>query len=558
MRLSLIALNARFSHSCPALFCLREIFAAALPTSEITLQQFTINDPCYDTLLAITDAEPDLLCFSLHVWNHSQTLRLVADLRRLLPGVPVLLGGPQAACLVPAELPAGCTLVRGEAEGLGPDFFYDLAANRLAGQYQAAPGPDFAMPYRPEDFAGQLANRNIYYESARGCPFACSYCLSSLERGLRFLPLAQVFAELAAILAHRPRVVRFLDRTFNADQERALVIWQWLLAQPGETLFHFEIAPDLFSPELLDFLATVPCGRFQFEIGLQSSNPATLAAVNRRTDLERTRENLRRLVAADNIHLHLDLILGLPFETPESFRASLNEAFAMAPHHLQMGLLKLLPTTPLAQAATEFGLLASAAPPYPLLANRWLSHAELARLHQLGQCLEAFHNNAFFRATLDHLRKSGEEPFAFFSSLLDICRKRAFFRLARTQDFLHSLLLEMVQERPDAALHGELILFDWFASGRQQWPPGLAGQEALREAKNFLWKSLPENFPPYYNGQTRKDFFKRALFCRFSGELLDSLGLASDGRESGYLCFSPGRRETGVLGRLAPLLFSGG
>lgn len=557
MRLSLIALNARFSHSCPALFCLREVFAAALPASEISLQQFTINDPYYDTLLAITDTEPDLLCFSLHVWNHSQTLRLVADLRRLLPQAPVLLGGPQTSCLTPADLPPGCTLVRGEAEGLGTDFFRDLAANRLAGQYQAAPGPDFAMPYRAEDFAGHLAHRNIYYESARGCPFACAYCLSSLERGLRFLPLDQVFRELAAILAHGPRIVRFLDRTFNADQERALVIWQWLLAQPGETLFHFEIAPDLFSPQLLDFLATVPRGRFQFEIGLQSSNPATLAAVNRRTDLGRARENLRRLVAADNIHLHLDLILGLPFETPESFRASLNEAFAMAPHHLQMGLLKLLPTTPLDRAAAEFGLLASASPPYPLLENRWLSHKELARLHQLGQCLEAFHNNAFFRATLDHLRKSGEEPFAFFSSLLDICRRRDFFRLARTQEFLFSLLVEQVRERPEAALLGELLLFDWLASGRQQWPPGLPGQERLREAKDFLWQALPEGCSPYYDRQTRKEFFKRAVFCRFSGELLAALALTAADQEHGYLCFSPAHREKGVLGRLEPLLFSG-
>lgn len=555
MRIALIALNARFSHSCPALFYLRQVFSAAMPESVISLLQFTINDPGYDTLVAITAEEPDLLCFSLSVWNATQSLRLIADLRRVLPGVPVVLGGPQAGCLGPADLPQGCTIVRGEAEGLGVDFFGDLAAGRLKAEYQAGKSPEFSMPYRPDDFSRDLQHRNIYYESSRGCPFACSYCLSSVERGLRLLPLSRVRKELAAILLHRPRIVRFLDRTFNVEPERALAIWQWLLAQPGETVFHFEMAPDLFSAGMLDFLATVPSGRFQFEIGLQSINPATLAAVNRRMDLGRARENIRCLAAADNIHLHLDLILGLPHETTETFRAAFNEVFALGPHYVQMGLLKVLPATPLARAAEEYGLLASASPPYPLLQSRWLSHRELVHLYWLGECLESFHNNRFFRATLNHLRNSGEEPFAFFASLLALCHRRDFFRLARTQEVMHTLLVQLLRNRPDAGLYMELLLFDWFASGRHQWPPDLPGGDGARATKDFLWKSLPESCPPHYSGQTRKEFFKRTVCSRFSGSLLAAVGLDGGGR-SAALCFSPQRREDGVLGRLAPLLFA--
>jgi len=539
MQISLITLNARFSHSCPALFHVRNVLEQRLPQSRLVLHQFTINDPYYETLIRITGDQPEALCFSVYIWNAEYTMRLVRDLRRILPGAPIVLGGPEATFMASDSLPAGCTIVRGEAEGLGDDFFRDLSTGALQAEYRAAVAPPFGMPYREGDFAAHLANRNIYYESSRGCPFSCSYCLSSVEHGVRNRELAEVERELGVILAHSPKIIRFVDRTFNALPERALAIWRYLLAQPGETLFHFEIAPDLFSEEMLVFLARVPQGRFQFEIGLQSTNPETLAAVNRRMDLAKAGENILRLSSFGNIHLHLDLILGLPCETEATFKTSLNQAFGMEPHHLQMGLLKVLPGTPISRAAEEFGLIRSATPPYSVLATRGLDHAALRRLYWLGECLEAFHNNRFFRNTLDYIRKKEEEPFGFFEQLCRVCQAADFFALAKTQEFMTRMLVELAQTRPDGELFRELLRFDWLVSGQRTPPPYLAA-ESSKEIRDHLWRNLPESLPPHYTRLTKNEYFKQGIFARFSGSLLKVVGLTEgELHPGGYVCFLP-------------------
>ncbi|MBU4118925.1 MAG: DUF4080 domain-containing protein [Proteobacteria bacterium] len=539
MQISLITLNARYSHSCPALFHVRNALAQGLPESTLVLHQFTINDPYYQTLLRITGDQPEVICFSVYIWNAEYTLRLVGDLRRVLPEVPIILGGPEATFMDSESLPTGCTIVRGEVEGLGEDFCRDLAAGTLQSEYRAAGSPPFVMPYLEPDFAAHLENRNIYYESSRGCPFSCSYCLSSVEHGVRYREIDEVYRELAIILAHGPKIIRFVDRTFNGLPERALAIWRFLLNQSGETLFHFEIAPDLFSEEMLGFLAQVPHGRFQFEIGLQSTNSETLAAVNRRMDLARAGENIRRLAAFGNIHLHLDLILGLPCETEATFKTSLNEAFGMAPHHLQMGLLKVLPGTPISRAADEFGLIHSATPPYSVLATRWLDHASLCRLYWLGECLEAFYNNRFFRNILSYLRKKEEEPFGFFEQLRIVCQAGNFFSLAKTQEFMTRMLVELAQTRPDGELFCELLRFDWLVSGQRIMPPYL-GAESSKEIRDHLWRNLPEGLPPHYTRLTKNEFFKRGIFARFSGALLNTVSLAEDDESrEGYVCFLP-------------------
>ncbi len=557
MQISLITLNARYSHSCPALFHVRNALVQTLPESCLVLHQFTINDPYYQTLVRITGDQPQVICFSVYIWNADYTMRLVADLHRILPEVPIILGGPEVTFMALASLPVGCTVVRGEVEGLGDDFFCDLAAGNLQAEYLATSAPPFAMPYQESDFAAHLENRNIYYESSRGCPFSCSYCLSSVGQGVRYRELPEVERELAQILAHTPKIIRFVDRTFNALPARSLAIWRYLLAQPGETLFHFEIAPDLFSEEMLAFLADVPQGRFQFEIGLQSTNPTTLAAVNRRMDLARAGENIRRLVALGNIHLHLDLILGLPCETEATFRTSLNEAFGMASHHLQMGLLKVLPGTAISRDAEEFGLVSSATPPYSVLATRWLEHTDLRRLFWLGECLEAFYNNRFFRNTLEYIRKKGEEPFGFFAQLLTICQGADFFALAKTQELMTRMLVELAQARPDRELFCELLRFDWLVSGQRLLPPCLDA-EPSKEIRDYLWRNLPEELPPHYTRLTRNEFFKRGIFARFSEALLCVVGLAEGESTSpgGYVCFFPEQESVDGHQRQRHIVFS--
>ncbi len=542
LRLSLIAANARFVHAAPALFYLRNALERRVPESLITLRQFTINDPYYETLLAVLADEPDLVLVSAYVWNDALLRRLLPDLKQVRPELLLVAGGPQAPHLrLPPEV--ALTVVRGPVEGLGPEFYAELAAGSLRPDYQAEAAAPFAMPYREADFAGELQNRQLYYESSRGCPFACSYCLSAAQAGVGYLPLEQVEEELARLLAHQPRIIRFVDRTFNSPPQRALILWRWLAARPEPTRFHFEIAPDLFSAEQLDFLATVPRGRFQFEIGLQSFNPEALAAVNRRPDLGRARENIRRLTAAANIHLHLDLILGLPFDGPAQYLTSLNEILALKPHHLQLGLLKVLPDTPLARQQREFGLICCREPPYPILATRWLSQPELAELFHLGEVIEAFYNPRYFRTTLARLLERQPEPVVFFADLAEVCRRRRFFARAKTHELLSELLSECCRPRPEGELLVELLRFDWLACAHRRLPehllpqplppgssPGQAGDAWLKEAQDRLWRRLPDNCPPLFTPRSRSAFFKRTVFAPFSAGALKELGLDNEGR----------------------------
>jgi len=544
MKITLVAVNGRYTHSCLALYYLRNCLQAGLPGCEVELQQYALNDPYYETLLRIVAGRPAAVLFSAYIWSSERIVRLLHDLARMLPGIPLVVGGPQAVWLA-EKLPSGCTVVAGEAEGLPAAFFTDLAAGRMAASYTAKAGQPFAMPYLAEDFSGTLKNRQIYYESTRGCPFACSYCLSATTAGVVYKELDEVREELTRLMAHRPPVVRFVDRTFNARPERTLALWRFLAELPGETCFHFEIAPELFTEEMLAFLATVPQGRFQFEVGLQSTNPETLVAINRKADPALIAANFARILAADNIHLHLDLILGLPFETQESFARSFNNAFALAPHYIQMGLLKVLPGTPLAARREEFGLLASDTPPYEILATRWLPQEELAGLYWLGECFEAFYNNRYFRSFFYYIRRVEPDPFNFFSGLLACCRAHHFFEQAKTQPLMNRILVDCVGDRPDQPLLQELLRFDWLRSGHRFLPEELAG-ELSSAVRDRMYHSLPDELPPLYDRRQRNTFFKKTIFLACSGPLLKETGL-SDSNRDGVICFPMGKVE-GVLG----------
>lgn len=537
MQIKLIAFNGRYIHSCLALFYAREELRRRLPEADLELRQFTINDPYYATLLQISAGSPEVVMFSIYIWNSELIIRLLGDLARVLPKSRFVLGGPQIAALDPARLPAQTTLVAGEVEGLPEKFYADLRDGCLTPRYQGAGGRAFPSPYRVEDLTGELRHRHIYYESSRGCPFACSYCLSSVERGVTWKEVGLVRAELTAILAHHPKLVKFVDRTFNARPERALEIWRFLVDTAGETLCHFEMAPDLFTEEMFEFLAGLPVGRFQFELGIQSTSPETLQAVNRVMDLEKVGKNIRRLAALGNIHLHADLILGLPGDDADSCRRSLNRVFALGPHHIQMGLLKVLPGT--AISATP-GLLSARHPPYEVLATASLDHQTLSHLYWLGECVENFYNNRYFPTFFAHLRRREEDIADFFAELLKLCQSRDFFNRSPTQELLTSLLAELVQPRPDSTLLLEILRYDWLRCGHRFLPPSL-GETDLTDSARELARLLPPNLPPYYDYRIRSNFLKRHAFSRFSAEALAIFGWPN--QASGFVAFLAERDE---------------
>ena len=523
----------------------------------MTLLACCLRGLYYETLLRLSQGSPDYIFFSAAVWNSDRVEQLIRDLKICRPDCGVVVGGPQALVMGRNPLLSHCTVVSGDIEAVGDSFYRDLEQKELRPLY----GGSFLQennqqhlcllsPYREEDFSTHLLSRCIYYESSRGCPFSCSYCLSSAEQGVYHKDLVQVKRELAQILDHHPSTLRFVDRTFNDQPERALAIWKFLLERQDDTLFHFEISPDRFTEEIFLFLQTVPVGRFQFEIGVQSTHPLTLKAIRRTVNSKTALHTITRLALLGSIHLHVDLILGLPFETKESFGRSFAELFATGAHYLQMGLLKLLPGTAINRDATSWSYVSCSRPPYAILANQWLDHATLQELYWLCECVEKFVNNRYFPSFWDYLRRKEEDIFVFFQELLHVCQRENFFGLAATQEFMGKLLCQMSAKREDRKLLVEILRYDWLRCGHRFLPSFLQverAEEQPQSVKNQIYQQVMAEDAGENNRAFDKStmgyFFKKGLFLRFSGECLGELYRICD-RKSAVLIFLPERERS--------------
>jgi hypothetical protein len=550
MQIKIVALNARFTHSCLALFHVRNELEKNCLDVKIELCQLTINDSYYETLLRLSQGSPDYIFFSVAVWNSDRVEQLVRDLKACLPDCQAVVGGPQAVVVGHNLLSTLCTVVSGDIEAVDASFYRDLEKRALqplyGGSFLQMQDRTLLSPYREEDFSLHLQDRNIYYESSRGCPFSCTYCLSSAEKGVYRKELAQVKQELAQILHHQPATLRFVDRTFNDRPERALAIWKFILGIESNTLFHFEITPDRFTEEMFDFLETVPVGRFQFEIGVQSTHHKTLQAVGRMMDVTSSLRNIKRLVALGSIHLHADLILGLPYETREDFGRSFADLFATGAHYLQMGLLKLLPGTAISRDAEILSYTNCRQPPYAVLANQWLPHTSLQELYWFCECVEKFVNNRYFPSFWDYLRRKEEDVFSFFQKLLGLCQQENFFGLAATQEFMGQLLGQLIREREDGPLLLEILRYDWLRCGHRFLPLFLQvvlKEEQPQAVKNALYQQETLNFAGLFDHGDRNRFFKKGFFLRFSGQCLRALGLRQDGKQA-VIIFLPEREAS--------------
>ncbi|WP_136797894.1 B12-binding domain-containing radical SAM protein [Desulfosediminicola ganghwensis] len=550
-KIKLVALNAKFIHSCLALFYVRNELRRNYPEAEIEILQLTINDNMYESLLRITEDQPFGVFFSAAIWNSDKTEQLVRDVRNCLPDCRIVVGGPQAGVLSESLEQGLCSMVVGEFEGIDPAFYADLDSGELKPKYQGSffklPKRTLDYPFCEDDFEDHLKNRHIYYETSRGCPYACTYCLSAAERGLFHKDLEQVKAELLDILKYKPKVVRFVDRTFNDIPERAYAIWEFLIEQDCDTLFHFEIAPDRFSEEMHELLKKVEHGRFQFEIGIQSTNDETLTAIRRRIDKVAVHPIIKRLAELNTIHLHVDLILGLPYETEESFARSFADVFAMGAHYIQMGLLKILPDTPICHGADEYGYRHSSHPPYSIFANKWLNHEQVSELYWLCECVEKFYNNRYFVSFWAYLRLQDEDIYNFFSRLLEVGERSGFLHRALTQETLCSILYQLCQDRSDRELIVELLRYDWLRCGFRKLPDFLdipENQEDMVTTRDLLFKELPDNFTGVFAYKNRNQFFKRSVFLKISNQAARFLQLDESGAQALRIAFLQEREKT--------------
>lgn len=523
MRVLLIAVNAKYIHSNPAVYSLRAYAQAALgnqPEVGIEIAEYTINQNTENILADIYRHRPDIAAFSCYIWNWNTIQELLPELPKLLPDTKLWLGGPEVSFHAEKIL-AQYTQLTGIMVGEGEETFTQLVRFYHApkGQLQDIPGlvlpqgrtqprelTDMSkLPFLYEDL-GKFQNRIIYYESQRGCPFRCAYCLSAIDKSVRLRDIETVKKELQYFLDHRVSQVKFIDRTFNCNAAHALAIWRYLLENDnGVTNFHFEIAADLMTEEELEVLKQMRPGLIQLEIGVQSTNEQTLHAINRYMSLEHLRQVVDKIHSFHNIHQHLDLIAGLPYEDYDSFVTSFNDVYAMRPQQLQLGFLKVLKGSPIEEKAEEYGIVYNSRPPYEVLYSRWIPYDDVLRLKGIEEMVELYYNSCQFTHTLPVLEKEFSSPFALYEALSQYYEEKGYYINTPARAYRYQVLLEFAQQKAPARseLYAQLLTFDMYLRENLKSRPAFAlcwqqGEEEKEQVRAFYRQEAQT--PQYLTG----------------------------------------------------------
>ena len=436
-KIVLASLSAKFIHSSLALRYLTK-FNDNAKKHNLTTMEFTINQRLDFIADELFRAKPDVILFSCYIWNVDMLKSLCQLLKKIMPNCIIGFGGPEVSYEAETflrENKAVDLIMRGEGELVfsqyldyldfgTPSSLYDIKSmtfrdgDRIVSTMQQEPLDLALLPFPYEEDFRDVENQIIYYESSRGCPYSCGYCLSSIEKGVRFVPLDKVYTALQKFLAHKVRQVKFIDRTFNCKKSHAMGIWRYLAEHDnGVTNFHFEITADLLDQETIAFLHTVRKGLFQFEIGVQSTNPKTIEAINRNVNFEKLSGIVQRIKAGGNIHQHLDLIAGLPHEDYASFARSFNDVYALKPEQLQLGFLKVLKGSMIYNRQHDFSIVYQDTAPYEVLTTHMLPYEDTLKLKAVEEMVETYYNSGKFLNTLEYLVPLYDTPFAFFEQL---------------------------------------------------------------------------------------------------------------------------------------------
>jgi len=524
MKFLLVALNAKFIHSNPALYSLRA-YAGAELSEHVEIAEYTINHSFTDVLADIYKKKPDVIGFSCYIWNVQMILELLRELKKVLPQVPVWLGGPEVTYDAPKllkENPAITGVMIGEGEAtfrellkyyvkktegkrLGAPMWEKDSEESLrqikglclrSGFSPARELTDLSsLPFLYENLAG-FENRIIYYESSRGCPFRCSYCLSSIDKQVRLRDRNIVKKELQFFLDHKVAQVKFVDRTFNCNHEHATEIWRYILEHDnGITNFHFEIAADLLNEEELSLLRQMRPGLVQLEIGVQSTNPKTLEAIHRRMDVDKLVRIVASVYDGENIHQHLDLIAGLPYEDFDCFGKSFDRVYAMRPEQLQLGFLKVLKGSELWERAEEFGICYMDKPPYEVLYTKWLGFSEVLRLKRIEEMVELYYNSNQFRYTLRFLEQAFASPFQMFLAMADFYEKNGYYVQSPARSYRYQVLLSFAcaVDKEQGDVYRELLTYDMYLRENLKSRPEFARDlQEYREAMREFYRTEEE------------------------------------------------------------------
>ncbi len=533
MKFLLAAFNAKYIHSNPAVYSLRA-YAGKTYAPYIELGEYTINHSFHDILADIYNRKPDIIGFSCYIWNVSLIKELLPEIHKLLPETKLWLGGPEVS-FDAQKLLTEYPFLTGIMVGEGEATFLDLLKYYLKeGTQSLEEIPGLALPtgytavrdaidfskvpflysagdaYSLEEFS----NRIIYYESGRGCPFRCSYCLSSIDKKVRLRDLSLVKKELQFFLDQKVAQVKFIDRTFNCNHEHAKTIWRYILENDnGVTNFHFEIAADLLDEEELELLAKMRPGLVQLEIGVQTTNVETLKEIRRVTDMGKLADIVCKLQSAHNIHLHLDLIAGLPYENYESFVHSFSEVYAMKPEQLQLGFLKVLKGSYMAEKAEDYGLQYLDKAPYEVLCTNWLRFANVQRLKEIEEMLELYYNSNQFTHTLPLLETLYPQPFDLYEALAKYYKEKGYFVQAPARSYRYQVLFDfaMCVDKERETLYREALTYDLFLRENAKSRPAFAFDMAEHKGEFhafFKEEEIVRALLPHYETYDMKQISK--------------------------------------------------
>lgn len=527
MKFLLVALNAKYIHSNPGLYSLRA-YAGEKYRDNIELAEYTINHEPGTVLADLYKRQPDVVGFSCYIWNWNQIQDIIREFHKLMPQVPIWIGGPEVSYDA-REILAEHSEITGVMVGEGEATFLDLlkyycleeGADTLSqikgivtkestNEVRELTDMD-TLPFLYENL-DTFKNRIIYYESSRGCPFRCSYCLSSVDKKVRIRDFSIVKKELQFFLDNQVSQVKFVDRTFNCDHEHTMKVWRYLLEHDnGVTNFHFEIEADILREDEIEILHKMRPGLAQMEIGVQSTNPKTLLEIRRNVNLEKLEKTVAAVMEGNNIHVHLDLIAGLPYEDYDSFKNSFNRVYAMHPEQLQLGFLKVLKGSYMHEKAEEYGIKYLSKPPYEVLYTSWLSYEDVIRLKKIEEMVELYYNSNQFTHTLPVLLTQFDSPFTMFEELADFYEEKGYFTTTPARSYRYEVLLQFAlqKDRKRDALYKELLTFDMYLRENLKSRPSFAGELSCEkeEIKSFFTKEVEERkYLPYY-----ADFDARSL-----------------------------------------------
>ena len=510
MKILLAACNAKYIHSNLAVYDLKAYSSDY--DEHVILREYTINQPKDEILKDIYSSGADVVCFSCYIWNTSFVRELIRDLVKILPKTAFWAGGPEVSYDAEkflTEMPEMTGVMVGEGE----KTFHDLLEFYIDGKdsLEEISGIAYrtgdkiihngwrelmdlsAIPFVYEHLE-KFENRIIYYESSRGCPFSCSYCLSSIDKKLRFRDLELVKKELQFFLDHRVPQVKFVDRTFNCKHEHAMTIWKYILEHDnGVTNFHFEISADLLREEEMELMSQMRPGLIQLEIGVQSTNPETIRAIHRHMDLKKLEHCVNRVHSFRNIHQHLDLIAGLPYEDYDIFHQSFNDVYQMKPDQLQLGFLKVLKGSLMQKEAEGYGIVYKEKEPYEVLSTNWLTYGEVLKLKMVESMVEVYYNSGQFWHTLEYLVPFEKDAFTFYEKLGSFYEKKGYSEISHSRMRRYEILLEYLKEETDvsAEVAAQKMLYDLYLREKLKKRPAFASDQ--KQYETAVWNYRKNN-----------------------------------------------------------------